>query len=1190
MMPGAEKATVKREQQAKRKESTDAVRNAGPWTAITGIDAVNVTERAICGSGAVRRPAIAEGLSLAGRRAATVLDPALSGRPAASGPTAWVHHRLRGAAFAPAQGFAVELVAGSVQEAADHCLAAHRIARRLNRPCLCTLDETTAEALELIRLPDAALPEETAGDADEPPPTADPAAVAGEALAAAADQTGRACAPLVATHCDDAEIVLVADGAAADVARHVARQLRADGQRCGWVRIVLRHPFPDLELVELLQGKRAVAVIDSEAGVLTSIVRLALSDGRAPAVHGIPSTKSLPKVIESVRRALELPAAPAPQAAAVEAGQRVVLGVNPRGRWSELLLLGAAARLRELGELYVGRPAGAPRDTVSLIVSDGEIDAEQPVELDALLVADHAVLDEDETLTPLRRGGTVLICAHADSPVTAWHSVPRRQRQRIRERELQVIWVELSEVVAKQPRGEGALRTQLHGALFASLPALGKLVGQDGQVIDALAAQIEAAGRPELDANLLRQGAGAAHEMSTGAVDRGDEEEFRPQSDLPRMPGRPEAEPDDAWSEALRHFYLTTEGVHSVSDTLPAAPLEPATLSLLTGAEREGAAYPIVVGTAATIGGEPIAGSTLGQLLERTIAESKSLRVPILAGHLDRVSRATRRVLASRGGIGPLHDVLEEALNGIEVEFDLSTAATKALKEEIAALERQLPESGELVGLGPSAPLRLYVEAVTAARRSLRETFLNEVNTLSGRLAEMLDIDAGRGEHGPSASSLAGELGSVAESLLDPDAMSNVLPAYRGSRRLGPERRQRIKQALAALRRHLTEAPMLPELVVIGAKARAESWLPARARVIDHVNGPGAAIGLFDGLAQQMVDVLRALRVARLEVQQAYDPTYHDPKLARFGRPGFSSDELLLVPPVVVLETGRRLIEQALASFSTLLRSGRPIHVLVTDSTAAPSRAAMAETLMSSRPGLGYLAVAQREAFVVSATLGRPEHLFAGLTRMATSLSPAAAIVGVPSWEAPVPAWVQLLAACHGRTTPCFVYDPSAGEDWADRFDLSGNPDPELAWSRRSLAYLDQNETEQARDESFTFAHAAALDPAYRALFRVIPVEAWNDEQTELAELLAEGGDAPRLPFIWVRNSDGTLARAVLTAELMFACRDRTRAWHILQELAGVDNAHVRHAVDEARTATLAEAEQQRQDCSSWTARRWPPP
>ena len=63
-----QRKTLTREAAATKTKS-----RAGRLMARSGIDAVNATERLICGAGAVDVASVAQGLALAGERAATLL-------------------------------------------------------------------------------------------------------------------------------------------------------------------------------------------------------------------------------------------------------------------------------------------------------------------------------------------------------------------------------------------------------------------------------------------------------------------------------------------------------------------------------------------------------------------------------------------------------------------------------------------------------------------------------------------------------------------------------------------------------------------------------------------------------------------------------------------------------------------------------------------------------------------------------------------------------------------------------------------------------------------------------------------------------------------------------------------------------------------------------------------------------------
>ena len=83
---------------------------------------------------------------------------------------------------------------------------------------------------------------------------------------------------------EDAETAIVVIGSTAGNTRHVARQLRAKGQKVGVLKIRCFRPFPIEELKAALRGVKAVAVLDrsdsfgAEGGPLFLEVRSALYD------------------------------------------------------------------------------------------------------------------------------------------------------------------------------------------------------------------------------------------------------------------------------------------------------------------------------------------------------------------------------------------------------------------------------------------------------------------------------------------------------------------------------------------------------------------------------------------------------------------------------------------------------------------------------------------------------------------------------------------------------------------------------------------------------------------------------------------------------------------------------------------------------------------------------------------------
>lgn len=83
---------------------------------------------------------------------------------------------------------------------------------------------------------------------------------------------------------EDAEYAIVVIGSTAGNARHVARELRAEGVKAGVLKVRVFRPFPFAEIADAIKGAKAVAVLDrsesfgAEGGPLFLEVRSALYD------------------------------------------------------------------------------------------------------------------------------------------------------------------------------------------------------------------------------------------------------------------------------------------------------------------------------------------------------------------------------------------------------------------------------------------------------------------------------------------------------------------------------------------------------------------------------------------------------------------------------------------------------------------------------------------------------------------------------------------------------------------------------------------------------------------------------------------------------------------------------------------------------------------------------------------------
>ncbi|MBI3681693.1 MAG: hypothetical protein HY235_15030 [Acidobacteria bacterium] len=436
-----------------------------------------------------------------------------------------------------------------------------------------------------------------------------------------------------------------------------------------------------------------------------------------------------------------------------------------------------------------------------------------------------------------------------------------------------------------------------------------------------------------------------------------------------------------------------------------------------------------------------------------------------------------------------------------------------------------------------------YGGMLAAARKPARERLLEDLTRLSGKLRDLLAAEDSHSPEAASPEAVSASLGMEAEVFFDAAALSEALShSTRGPLRMRPDRRRRIEATLAALEEYSREMRMAPAFWLFGAGESAAGIEAVGGRPSPHAG----VLGFCEGLRDRLSGLLRAVRTARLEVENAFDPARHQERLEQLDWRSATRDELVSLPAAVVVETPERLSQESVGAFGRLLRSGYPVQILIRQ---------QGEDLSGLRPDFGSLAVAHREVFVLQSSLACPDHLSQGLARMSETPRPAVAVISAPAQaESKSLAWQRTLLLYLSRAFPLYCYDPDRGQTWASRFQLH----------------------EERPEEALTPADAAALFPEFRCHFRVIPESAWKDEQVELCEYLAPREDAPTpraVPFVWVADSEGRPERAIVSREMVRYCLDRLRAWTLLEELAGIRNeqaeaavAQVRKEIEEAAT------------------------
>ncbi len=548
--------------------------------------------------------------------------------------------------------------------------------------------------------------------------------------------------------------------------------------------------------------------------------------------------------------------------------------------------------------------------------------------------------------------------------------------------------------------------------------------------------------------------------------------------------------------EQLRAFHLTGRGLDAL---LPTGPLRPASLEQLELPRIE-RSYPIYFS-------DSVPPQPFYRLLQ-TVADAHPAGFPILRDCLERIAGAFGERIGFHGCV-PVSSVLDDALAAAQAQMKSFHIEPQALEKEWAALRKALPTEGWLIAFGDGALIALACATLESARREARLTFAEELKEYGRRLQELLDVDDGKSEAASSTERLAASLGARATSFLVPSALAEALRRRANPvPPMEPERRARCESALATIRNAIHDLNSPPSVILIHS-GRAPKTPPHFAiQYQEAVDACDAAAALCRRQLRDRVPVWKALRTARLEVDSAFGSSSQTEALEAFDESSAQPDELAALPVVMVYETAQR-IEESLASFARLLQSGLPVQVLIACSNAPAG-------------SLGFLPLAYQDAFALQTSIADTGHLIGGLSAMARTLRPAAAVVTVSE------SWREAALLPLARVYPLYRYHPDLGASWYERFALETNRPPQY--------------------ERLNFAHAAALMPAFRNQFRVLP-GAEAVDQAELAEYPADR-TPHAFPFLFVVDENGGRSRAVFTREIVNLCSAAEKRWRILEELA----------------------------------------
>lgn len=531
--------------------------------------------------------------------------------------------------------------------------------------------------------------------------------------------------------------------------------------------------------------------------------------------------------------------------------------------------------------------------------------------------------------------------------------------------------------------------------------------------------------------------------------------------------------------------------------------------------------------------------------------------------HVLRLERQIRTLVA-QGEAGLLSDLWSTAAGRLGARSD------DQLRDSLDRARAALRIDGEVVDCDAALASRLLTHAWKTTQQQKARRFHDKVNAVIVQLSELLRADAARSNEGRSPQNLRASVGPAHQDVFDFDAMSRLLATIAPGP-APPDRSKRIGALIATLE----SQRFYPAADRLDAR-------DARVPYTFVFESCSAALAAYRERLPAVMEMAKAIALAELEIGGTIADSARLGLVDALDADDVGQQDLTLFPDYLVLLRGDDMDPVEQTTTIEVLGAGLPMKVLVQTDDLYDGRSAghLGDGARGRR--LATIAMGLNDVYVLQSSASQ---LFQFRERIMRGISgPGSALFSVFSGavgaSTDLPPYLVAAAAMESRAFPAFVYDPTAGPDWASRLDVQANPQANADWPVRRLTYEDTSHQRIAEDVAFTLVDFLSCDRRYGRHLAGAPLEPGTGGLVPVSEWLAvEPAEMPTsIPAVWMADRDNVLHRVVVDAKLVRAARRCREAWHSLQELGGIHNSHAQRLLARERQARQDDDARERRD------------
>lgn len=310
--------------------------------------------------------------------------------------------------------------------------------------------------------------------------------------------------------------------------------------------------------------------------------------------------------------------------------------------------------------------------------------------------------------------------------------------------------------------------------------------------------------------------------------------------------------------------------------------------------------------------------------------------------------------------------------------------------------------------------------------------------------------------------------------------------------------------------------------------------------IYDSPDSMSFILGLCQGHIRQMIDNVKLLRRADLEMQNQYDPIVHDEEISNLSWNELTEDEKNFIPPLFVLTDHKMTSNANLPSLLGLLSSDFPVKVFLFDTVAGNAE------YWRNRMAITTAVMSLRNCFMFQSSMAKPDHMFKGLLDGLHHPTPGFFRLMIPEAQN-ITADVSRIALIT-RAFPLFRFDPSVQKNtFSTALDLSANPEP-----YEEYVITKNEQGNHSVNYIMTFADWAFLQPNLKNHFSLMDDKERRGVGVSEYIAMAPNMRSDKIPFILGAEGEDRPVKYAVSETIAKAAEAAHAAWNTLREIAGM--------------------------------------